>query len=78
MLYPPPLNFLTIPLLVVSPSSSMMKSLAFQFRLLFFWAENLFLVFGHFCYFLCLTPIIFMKIAVHIVFKMYGLKNKVT
>ena len=61
ILFPPPLNFLLIPLILVCPSESMSKKISKSIEYLSFWAENLVLIILHFLYFIALDGLIYIK-----------------
>lgn len=77
VLYPPPFNYIIVPLLFISPSPETMKKYAFIFSQCYFWFENFFLVIGYFVYFILLSPIIFVKLGFYIGLKIDGVKNKI-
>lgn len=62
ILFPPPLNFFVIPLLIVSPSEKLSTKISDYLGHLFFWLENIFLIILHFFYFVALDLFIYVKI----------------
>jgi hypothetical protein len=61
IVYPPPLNFILAPLLLVAPSKKMTKKVSQYFVNVVFWIENIFFIMLYFFYFLALDPIILTK-----------------
>ena len=61
IVYPPPLNFILAPLLLVAPSKKMTKKVSQYFVNVVFWIENIFFIILYFFYFLALDPIILTK-----------------
>lgn len=72
ILLPPPLNYMLIPLIIVSPSAHMMKKCSNYFKQIIFWVENIFLIISYFIYFLALTPYIYVKKVFLIITKIHG------
>lgn len=64
ILYPPPLNYITIPLIILSPSEETINKYSAIFQNVYFWIENFFLIIGYFLYFLCLSPIIWIRLVI--------------
>ena len=69
---PPPLNFILIPLILISPSKSLTRRFSHCYKLLIFWLENILLVLGYFLYFLFLSPYIYLKKIFLIITKLKG------
>ena len=77
IMYPPPLNYITIPLIFIAPSSVTIKKYSHYFYHITFWCENMLLIIGHLLYFMMLSVIIWLKNIYYIIFKIYGIKNKI-
>jgi hypothetical protein len=61
ILFPPPLNFLVIPLIVVSPWRHLTKKVSQVISYFFFWFENIGVVFFFMLYMLAHNPLIIIK-----------------
>ncbi len=61
ILYPPPLNFLTAPLLIFSFSQKTLKKMTGYFMSFAFWMENIFLIIVFFFYMFAHFPLIMLK-----------------
>ena len=72
ILYPPPLNFFLIPLIVVTPSRRLTKKVSRFISQVIFWFENIFLILFFFFYMVCHTPMILIKITYQIMSKIDG------
>jgi hypothetical protein len=77
MMYPAPLNFTLLPLIVLSPSATMVKRYAQYFKYVSFWTENIFFLIAFILYMVFLIPIIFVKKIYQILFKIRGILNKI-
>lgn len=77
LLYPPPLNFIIIPLLIFTPSPETMKKTSEVMSHIYFWLENVFLILGFLIYFLLLTPFIYFRLLFSIISKIPGIKQKI-
>ncbi|CDW85372.1 UNKNOWN [Stylonychia lemnae] len=66
ILFPPPLNFFLIPLILVSPSQSCAKMVSKYIGYFFFWLENCILIFIFMIYLIGLDLFIFVKTYVQI------------
>ena len=62
ILYPPPLNFFLIPLMIVSPSRHLTKKVSVFISYFFYWLENIFFILGFFFYLLAHSPLVILKI----------------
>ena len=72
ILLPPPLNYLLLPLVIVSPSADVMRKASYYFKQMIFWIENCFLILGYLFYFIILTPYIYVKKIFLIITKING------
>ena len=61
IVYPPPLNFILVPLLIFAPSKKLTKKVSQYFVNIVFWIENVFFILLYFFYFVALDPIIMAK-----------------
>ncbi|TNV87722.1 hypothetical protein FGO68_gene8854 [Halteria grandinella] len=78
ILFPPPLNFFLVPLILVSPWRSLTRKLGRFIAYFFFWGENILLVFGFYAYMVLHNPLIIVKTLYQIMTKIDGALNKVT
>jgi hypothetical protein len=76
ILFPPPLNFLLLPLILVSPSRVLVKRVARHIDKGFFWFVNIFVIVVFFLYMLAHDPLILVKIQYQIITKIDGLHMK--
>jgi hypothetical protein len=61
ILFPPPLNFLLLPLIIVSPWRSITKRVSQWITYFFFWFENIALVLIFIIYMIAHDPLIMVK-----------------
>jgi len=76
ILFPPPINFLLIPLMVVSPWRSLTKCVSTYITYFFFWLENLLLVLLFIIYMIAHDPLIMVKTFYQISTKIDGFFRK--
>lgn len=76
ILFPPPLNFFVIPLLLASPSETISKAISKYLGYIFFWLENIFLLVLHFLYFVALDFFIYVKVLLQLTY-IEGMYKKV-
>ncbi len=72
ILLPPPLNYLLLPLILISPFPKLMRKCSTFFKQFIFWIENLFLVIAYLLYFMMLSPYIYIKKLFLIITKIKG------
>lgn len=73
ILLPPPLNFLYVPLLIISPSKKLMFQGAQWFKFFIFWAENFFFYILFFLYLQFISILIYFKKIWEILNHLHGL-----
>ena len=76
ILYPPPLNFLLTPLILLSPWRPAVKKVSYIISYLTFWIENILLVICFFLYMMTHDPMIIVKIYFQIFTKIDGIFTK--
>lgn len=76
ILFPPPLNFILLPLMLVSPWRNVTKRVSQWITYFFFWLENLALVFFFMLYMLAHNPLIIIKTFYQISTKIDGFFSK--
>ena len=62
VLYPPPLNFFLLPLLLVSFSRNLTRKVSLYISYFFYWFENIFLIIAFFFYLWAHNPLVMVKI----------------
>lgn len=77
ILYPPPLNFIILPMLFLTPSRAWIKKASEFYTYLTFWMENVFLIIMFILYVLALDPFIIVKTYFQILTKIEGVCNKI-
>ncbi len=76
ILFPPPMNFFLVPLMIVSPSRNLTKRVSQYITYFFFWLENLVLVLIFFVYMIAHDPLIMVKTFYQISTKIDGFFRK--
>lgn len=74
--FPPPLNFLLLPLVLVAPSRRAVQRIGPLLTYAFFWVENVLLLVVFFLYMLAHDPVIYVKTLFQITTKIDGLGRK--
>lgn len=76
ILFPPPLNFALVPLILVSPSRTLTKKAGRMITYTFFWLENVGLVVCFFAYMVAHDPFIIIKTQYQVITKIDGMFSK--
>ena len=76
ILFPPPLNFVVVPILLVWPRRHLVKRISQWITYIFFWLENIAFIAVFMCFMIAHNPLILVKTYIQILTKIDGVCSK--